>query len=252
MLTNVPNGNYQFLPASATYSGGVIAQPGHAIVRATLRQPLLYVQGFDAAAQHLAGIGRPLAALCAVELRSPRPFSFDGFGTFNQGYTRLMNAHNLLLNGLNPLARTNVVPEGTSLAPPEPALYAFAYTVPLDEGASRPQFVLSGNGELRPGPATRESIVWVGETSSEAMRDKAAYVLDEVTTQLARLGVGWSDATGVNVYAAYPLHDVLTEQIVPLLGVAAIHGVHWFYSRPPIQDMEFELDLRGVARELFV
>jgi hypothetical protein len=33
-------------------------------------------------------------------------------------------------------------------------------------------------------------------------------------------------------------------------GPAAIHGVRWFPSHPPIIGLEFEMDLRGVTREL--
>jgi hypothetical protein len=33
------------------------------------------------------------------------------------------------------------------------------------------------------------------------------------------------------------------------MGASAVHGLHWFYSRPPIVGLEFEMDLRGVRRE---
>ena len=33
---------------------------------------------------------------------------------------------------------------------------------------------------------------------------------------------------------------------------AAIHGVRWFPSRPPVIGLEYEMDLRGVAREVLV
>jgi hypothetical protein len=29
-----------------------------------------------------------------------------------------------------------------------------------------------------------------------------------------------------------------------------VHGVHWYYSHPPIQGIEFEMDIRGVRREI--
>jgi len=32
----------------------------------------------------------------------------------------------------------------------------------------------------------------------------------------------------------------------------SINGVRWFPSRPPIEGLEFEVDLRGVARELML
>ena len=42
---------------------------------------------------------------------------------------------------------------------------------------------------------------------------------------------------------------VLDEVLKPA-GAAAIHGVHWYPSRPPIQGLDYEMDMRGVAREL--
>jgi hypothetical protein len=42
------------------------------------------------------------------------------------------------------------------------------------------------------------------------------------------------------------------HEILPLAGPAAIHGVHWFPSRPPIQGLDYEMDLRGVRREVLL
>jgi hypothetical protein len=42
---------------------------------------------------------------------------------------------------------------------------------------------------------------------------------------------------------------VLDEVLGPA-GAAAIHGVRWYPSRPPIQGLDYEMDMRGVAREL--
>jgi len=33
-------------------------------------------------------------------------------------------------------------------------------------------------------------------------------------------------------------------------GPSAIHGIRWHYTRPPITEIEFEMDLRGVRTEL--
>jgi len=35
-------------------------------------------------------------------------------------------------------------------------------------------------------------------------------------------------------------------------GAAAIHGVRWFPSRPPVVGLDYEMDLRGVAREIWI
>jgi len=58
---------------------------------------------------------------------------------------------------------------------PEPSLYAFAYTIP---GATpRPTFVVAGAGEMRERGVGVQGIVRHGETSPEAMREKAAHVM---------------------------------------------------------------------------
>jgi len=38
--------------------------------------------------------------------------------------------------------------------------------------------------------------------------------------------------------------------VLPQIGAASQHGIHWYPTRPPVQDIEFEMDLRGVANEL--
>ena len=40
------------------------------------------------------------------------------------------------------------------------------------------------------------------------------------------------------------------RRIESAAGAAAIHGVHWYPSRPPIRGLDYEMDMRGVAREL--
>jgi hypothetical protein len=252
MFTHRPEGNFRFIPGSATYCVGVVADPGYGLVHATFRRPTPLAQAFDEARRHLAGLGRPAAALCGAEVRIPEPLGFDGFGSFNAGYIALLEQHGLMVDGKGTLTRTNVAPLPASAAPGEPCLYAFTYTAPDASQASRTSFVGSGLGELRPGPATRESIVRAGETSPDAMREKAAYVMSELAAQMTKLGVTWSDVTHFNVYTAHPLHGYLEDVILGPMGGAAIHGAHWFLSRPPIVEIEFEVDARGARQELYL
>ncbi len=159
-LINNPTGTYRYLTGGAFYASGVVAMPGYAIERATLHDPLAYQQGFEALEQHLLAQGRPRAALCAVELRSPTPWSFDGFAEFNRGYQRVLADRDLLVNGRNPLARTNVAPE---VRPPaEPSLYAFSYKVPSREPKQPLTFVVAGAAELMEEPPGPEAIVRPG------------------------------------------------------------------------------------------
>ena len=125
-LTDHPEGNYRFLPGIAPYSCGAVSAPGFEVVHAVLQRPLPYRAGFERIAAHLAAAGRPKAALCGVELRSPALFSFPGFAAFNGEYAAILKEWGLFVNGLNPVARTNVAP--VVHPPGEPALYGFSYT----------------------------------------------------------------------------------------------------------------------------
>jgi hypothetical protein len=48
-------------------------------------------------------------------------------------------------------------------------------------------------------------------------------------------------------YTIYEPRAIIRDQLLPLIGSAALYGVHWHYSRPPILGVAFEIDLRGIA-----
>ena len=178
---------------------------------------------------------------------SPAPFTFEGFAKFNEGYRALLGEWGILVGDDNPIPRTNVAPV---FAPPaEPSLYAFAYTVP--GGTPSPTFVVAGAGEMRDRTHGAEGIVRKGETSPDAMKEKARFVMSIMQERMRTLGADWTRATTIDVYTAEPIFGFL-EDILRPAGPAAIHGLRWFPSRPPIQGLEFEVDLRGVARELML
>ena len=95
-------------------------------------------------------------------------------------------------------------------------------------------------------------IVRHGDTSPDGMREKARFVMGIMQDRLRALGGDWNRVTAIDIYTAEPIHGFLVEEILRPAGPAAIHGVRWFPSRPPIEGLEFEMDLRGVARELVV
>ena len=76
MLVENKRGNYSFLKGIAPYSAGVVAEAGFEIVHVRLPRYLPLRAGFDAVEAHLKSAGRPLQAMCGMELRSPKPFSF--------------------------------------------------------------------------------------------------------------------------------------------------------------------------------
>jgi hypothetical protein len=245
-LIDHPAGGYRFLTGIAPYSAGVNAAPGYAIVRRQLIQPLPLAAGFDTVARHLDTEGRPRAALCAIELRIPAPLSFDGFAGLNRDYQATLAAWGLMVDGRNPIARTNVAP--ALAAPPEPSLYAFCYTLPV--AAAPASFVVAGAGDLHDQADLRpEAIVRPGETSAEALLEKAQVVMHVMSDRLAGLGATWDQVTAIDVYTAHSLAPLVEGAILPKLGGAALHGVHWYYSRPPIAGLEFEMDLRCVWQD---
>jgi hypothetical protein len=248
MLRDCGHGDYRFLPGISAFSSGTLAMPGFEIVHATLATPAPWREGFTKIERHLRDAGRPRAALCGIELRSPKPFTFDGFAEFNTGYRVLLEEWGLLVGADNPIPRTNVAP--VAAAPASPSLYAFAYTVPGVTPA--PTFIVAGAGEMGDRGQGAAGIVRHGDTSPDGMREKARFVMNVMGERLRALGTDWARVTTIDIYTAESIHGFLLDDILRPTGPAAIHGVRWFPSRPPIQGLEFEMDVRGVARELMV
>ena len=245
-LTLNSRGGYRFLPGIEPYSSGVVAEPGWEIVHATLGHPLAWHAGLVSIRRYLEQMGRDPQALCGVELRCPEPFSMNGFMAFNREYRAVLEDWDLLIDGANPIARTNVAPVENPTS--ESVVVGFSYTVPSDIG--RPTIVVAGGGEL-PGTLDSKSIVRVGETSEDAIFEKAQCVVEIMRNRLASLGSN-DLLSHINVYTEHNLRRSLAEAIIPGLPAAARLGVRWVYSRPPIRDIEFEMDLRGVVRDVVV
>ncbi len=128
------------------------------------------------------------------------------------------------------------------------SLYSFSYAAPCN-GSKSDTFVVAGAGEIGGGELSVRAIVRAGETSPEAMREKAAAVMNTMEERLALLGVGWGKVTRVNVYTVHPIEPLVRGEILERIGEAVLQGVHWYVSRPPIEGLEFEMDVRGVRRE---
>jgi hypothetical protein len=241
-----PEGKYRFIKGVFPYSAGVAAEPGFAIERARFSSLVPLEAGFRRIRAHLESLGRPLQAFCACELRSPAPFTEDGFRTFNRAYGEVLKSWEIFVGGVNPVARSNVCPE---VDPPgEPGFFAFSYTVPAPP-SSRPGFVIAGCGEVPEGKGNyRDHIVRRGDVSPEGLRDKARWVLGEQERRLAALGWGWRDLTATQLYTVHDPHPFLSEELVRRGVMKA--GLTWHFCRPPVLEIDFEMDCRGVDREL--
>jgi hypothetical protein len=239
-------GGYRYLPGVFQYSAGVAALPGFEIERARLLRPLPLFDGFAAVEAHLAAVGRPLAAFCACELRSPAPFSEAGFRAFNLDYVGTLERWGIYREGRNPVARSNVCP--AVAPPPAPALFAFAYTVPA-QGAPGPSFVVAGSGEAKEGQANyRDHMVARGDVSPAGLRAKARWVLGEMERRMGALGAGWADATATQLYTVHDIHPFLEEELARRGAIPG--GLTWHFCRPPVVELEYEMDVRGLRKEL--
>jgi hypothetical protein len=90
------------------------------------------------------------------------------------------------------------------------------------------------------------------DTSADGMTAKAGYVVKAIARRLGGLGVGWADVTTTSLYTVAPVDAILGAAVLDAIGSAARHGLRWCHARPPIDELDFEMDARGVRRELWV
>jgi hypothetical protein len=239
-----PDGSYRYIPGVMQYSAGVTAMPGYRIHRVALSRPLPLRDGFARIAAELQAQGRPLTAFCACELNSPAPFTEDGFKAFNTVYAGILAEWGVVRDGVNPVARSNTCP---ILAPPaEPSFHAFCYTVA--DATPKPSFVVAGSGEAAEGHANyRDQIVALGDISAAGLRSKAVWVLGEMERRMAALDAVWAGTTAVQLYCVHDVFALLQDEF----GTrgAARPGVTWHLNRPPVVDLEYEMDCRGLPME---
>lgn len=248
MTTKVmAHGSYSYIPGVMQYSAGVAAIEGYALVRAKFGEAVPLGRGFELIKSHLQSVGRPVTAFCGCELRSPGQFTEEGFEAFNRLYVGTLRDWGIVAGDDNPVARSNVCPEFDP--PKEPSFHAFTYTVEKKGAAA--SFVIAGSAEAPEGKGNyRDHIVSLGDRSSEGLRAKASFVLDEMERRMAYFGGRWSDVTNVHVYSIHDIHPLIAAEFGP--RGAARTGLTWFYNRPPVVDLEFEMDCRSVNQELVI
>ena len=237
-------GAYAYLPGVFQYSGGVVALPGWRIERVRFAAPIPLVQGFSCIEAFLKQAGRPLTSFCACELHSPAPFTEEGFKAFNQLYVGTLERWGICRGGVNPVARANTCP---AVAPPgEPAFHAFCFTSPARD--PRRSFVVSGSGEAPEGKGNyRDHIIARGDTGAAGLRQKAAWVLGEMERRMAAFGATWHDATAVQLYTVHDVHPLVADDLAR--RGAMRHGLTWHFNRPPVVEIEYEMDCRAVYAE---
>ena len=244
LVKDMPQGGYRCIPAVFQYSSGVAAAAGYRLERVRFPRVVPLEQGFELIAAHLQSMGRPQAAFAACELRSPRPVDTAGFRVFNQKYAEVLRRWGIADGEDNPVARSNVCPVVD--APAQPGFHAFSYTV-ADDGAA-PSFVIAGGAETRAGGVEPEDrIVEYRNVSAQGIRNKGRQTLEEMERRLDAFGFGWADTTAVQVYTVHDFHGMLIDEMAR--RGAARNGLTWYACRPPVLDVEFEMDCRAIGME---
>ena len=247
MTAEFSAGNYRFIPAVFQFSSGAAASSGYEIERVRFDKWLPLAEGFAAVANYIQSVGRPLTSFCACELRSPAAFTEDGFRKFNEHYVKTLSAWGIYDGKSNPVARSNVCPE---IDPPaEPSFYAFSFTRPSTN--AHLSFVIAGSGEAKEGGATyAERTVRYRDLSPDGIKDKVRHVVGAMESRMGAFGFGWKDATAAQVYTVRDYHHVVADELVK--RGAAQGGLTWHFARPPVIDLEYEMDCRRVMRETVI
>jgi len=241
------SGGYRFIPGVFQYSAGVAALTGFSMRRIQFQSPVPLSEGFARAEKIIEEAGRPLTAFCACELRSPGQFSEDAFRSFNEHYVDTLSTWKIFDGSTNPVARSNVCPEVNG--PTEPSFHAFTFTVAREE--TRPSFVIAGSGECPEGLGNyRDNTVRLGDLSAEGILEKARFVLDEMERRQESLQQSWKTVTATQVYTVHDIYPFLASEIVG--RGAAPAGITWHFDRPPVVDLEYEMDCRGVFEEFVI
>jgi hypothetical protein len=247
MIETIEADGYRFMPGVSQYSCGIAALPGFTIERLQFSKVVPLKQGFAQIAELIKDSGRPLTALGACELRSPAPFTEAGFKAFNDIYIKTLIEWGVMKDGVNPVARSNVCPK---LDPPsEPGFHAFSFTTVFPNAL--PSFVIAGSGESVEGKANyRDHTVRLGDTSPEAMLEKAKWVLDEMERRMSAFSGNWGQTTAVQLYTVRDVFPFLESELGKRGALRP--GLTWHFCRPPIVDLEYEMDCRKVYIECVI
>ena len=187
-------GDFSFLVApGGPFSAGVRANKGFALHRARFARPVPMMDGFARIKQHLEKLGRPVTALAACELRSPKPMSVQEFQAFNREYLKTLHAWGCRDGEINAPARSNIAP--ITEVPSGSSFFAFTYTVPEANAAG--DFLISGLPEINAGATGSERTFGGRDVSLKGLAAKARFVMEGLRARVDALGCDWSGITGI-------------------------------------------------------
>jgi hypothetical protein len=238
-----PSEAYSFIPAVSPYSAGARASRGFELAALRLLDYHSLNRGFEVVDNWVGGQKLPPSAIVGFELRIPEALNFDQFETFNLVYRQLLSDRGLLLGGLNPIARTTVVP---LLNPPMGPAVVGAFVVRPSKDSGGRDFLVAGAGENAGGVLDADAIVAPGKTTGAELNPKVDEVLGQMLERVDALGSDGGSATVINVYSAHEIAG-LSERIGSVLPSVLRWGYVRWLARPPIVGIEFEMDMRRVT-----
>jgi hypothetical protein len=64
---------------------------------------------------------------------------------------------------------------------------------------------------------------------------------------MSAFSAGWADTTAVQVYSVHDIHPLIAQEFAPR-GIMR-NGLIWHLNRPPVVELEYEMDCRCVHTE---
>ena len=200
--------------------------------------------GLRAHRAHHYAAGRPLTSFCACELRSPAPFTEQGFRAFNEVYV-------VTLEKWRPVRRQG-----------EPGCAQQCVSGDRSAGGAVLSRLLLHRRRRRCGARLRDCRQRRGQgrrrklqrAHHPARRNQRRSDARKGAPRSGRdgaaaggVGFGWADTTATQVYTVHDLHPFLADEIVR--RGAARSGLTWHYASPPVRELEYEMDCRAVGLE---
>ena len=108
-----------------------------------------------------------------------------------------------------------------------------------------------GRNESREGGGTYpERTVRYRDLSPEGLKEKVRFTVGSMESRLAAFGFGWKDTTAVQAYTVHDFHPAMADELVRRGAMRS--GLTWHFARPPVIDLEYEMDCRRVLREVVI
>ena len=122
---------------------------------------------------------------------------------------------------------------------------------PARAKSTTPVFVIAGGAEARGGAGSYpERIVRYRDLSPDGWKEKVRFTVGAMENRLAAFGFGWKDTTAAQAYTVHDFHPVIADELVR--RGATRSGLTWHFARPPVIDLEYEMDCRRVMRETVI